>query len=156
MKTTMKRKNYTYLIISCLLSCTSVAAQSLRDAFKAMPDALMPGLTANNRLDMMDFMDARMKASVDNKLGGRSEMTFLADDSLAIRMSDALTVEMKRQQSDTTVTVCMKRTYHTTAGQIQTVLTRYDASSWQPLGPTETIVSTLEEFDEKINTKDTL
>ena len=67
---------------------------SLKDVFKQMPDSLMPYLTLNNRLDFIDFMDSHMKASVSNMTGGTSEMTALTDDSLSIRMSDALRVDM--------------------------------------------------------------
>jgi hypothetical protein len=80
-----------------LLAFTSQAsAQDLKisEVFKQMPDSLMPYLTANNRLDFIDFMDSNMKAEVSNMTGGTSEMTALTDDSLSIRMSDALRVDM--------------------------------------------------------------
>ena len=70
------------------------AAQSLKDVFKQMPDSLMPYLTQNNRLDFIDFMESNMKAEVSNLTGGTSEMTALTDDSLSIRMSEALRVDM--------------------------------------------------------------
>jgi len=66
----------------------------MRDVFKQMPDSLMPYLTTNNRLDFIDFIDSDMKAVVTNLTGGVSEMTALTDDSLSIRMSDALRVDM--------------------------------------------------------------
>ena len=67
---------------------------SLKDVFKQMPDSLMPYLTQNDRLDFIDFIDSDMKAEVTNRLSGNSEMTALIDDSLSIRMSDALRVDM--------------------------------------------------------------
>ena len=70
------------------------AAQSLKEVFKQMPDSLMPYLTQNNRLDFIDFMESNMKAEVSNLTGGTSEMTVLTDDSLSIRMSEALRVDM--------------------------------------------------------------
>lgn len=73
---------------SCLLT------PSIKDVFKQMPDSLMPYLSQNNRLDFIDFMDSHMKAAVTNMTGGISEMTTLTDDSLSIRMSDALRVDM--------------------------------------------------------------
>ena len=73
-----------------------VSAQELkmRDVFRQMPDSFMPYLTQNNRLDFIDFIDSDMKAEVTNMMGGVSEMTALTDDSLSIRMSDALRVDM--------------------------------------------------------------
>ena len=132
------------------LFSVSASAQTVREAFKAMPDSLMPYLTANNRLDLMDFMDAKMKAAVTNRLEGQTEMTFLSDDSLSIRMSNALTVEMKTQQADTVTVVSLKRVYLTREGERQAVLTRYDARTWQELSPATVIESTLPKFDEKV------
>ncbi len=86
-----------YLVAAlCALAIVQASAQDLkiRDVFKQVPDSLMPYLSQNNRLDFIDFMDSNMKAEVRNQLGGMSEMTALADDSLSIRMSDALQVDM--------------------------------------------------------------
>ena len=132
------------------LFSVSASAQTVREAFKAMPDSLMPYLTANNRLDLMDFMDAKMKAAVTNRLEGQTEMTFLSDDSLSIRMSNALTIEMKTLKADTVTVVSLKRVYLTREGERQAVLTRYDARTWQELSPATVIESTLPKFDEKV------
>ena len=48
-------------------------------------------------------MDSNMKAVVRNRLDGISEMTALTDDSLSIRMSDALRVDMLLLKLDTPV-----------------------------------------------------
>lgn len=139
------------LLIACHLSVLTTSAQTtIRDAFKAMPDSLMPYLTANNRLDLMDFMDAKMKAVVTNLLDGQTEMTFLSDDSLSIRMSEALTIEMKTQKVDTVSVATLKRVYQTREGERQVVLRRYDARTWQELSPATVIESTLPKFDEKV------
>ena len=73
---------------SCLMT------PSIKDVFKQMPDSLMPYLSQNNRLDFIDFIDSNMKAEVSNMTGGTSEMTALTGDSLSIRMSEALRVDM--------------------------------------------------------------
>ncbi len=78
-----------------LMAFTSQAsAQEIRDVFRQMPDSLMPYLTQNDRLDFIDFIDSNMKAEVKNRFGGSSAMTGLSDDSLSIRMSEALRVEL--------------------------------------------------------------
>ena len=85
-------------LISCLLigmtSVCSAQEPTLRDVFRQIPDSLMPTLSVNNRLDFIDFLDSNMKATVRNLLGGMSEMTALTDDSLSVRMSDALRIDM--------------------------------------------------------------
>lgn len=138
------------IIIAFHFSLTSCNAQSLREAFTAIPDSLMLYLSKNNRLDLMDFMDAKMKASVTNKLDGETVMTYLSDDSLALHMSDALTVEMKIHQADTIAVIDVKRTYNTISGQHQTLLTRYHARTWQELAPPIVVASTLPRFDEQV------
>ena len=79
-----------------LLASLTVRAGELKiqDVFKQMPNSVLPTLSENNRLDMLDFMDSKMKAEVTNRLGGKSEMTVLTDTTLTIRMSEALQVEM--------------------------------------------------------------
>jgi len=67
---------------------------TLKDVFRQMPDSIVPYLSENNRLDFIDFMESGMKAEVKNRLGGTSEMTALTDDSLSIRMSEALRMDI--------------------------------------------------------------
>ena len=85
------------VITLCLaLSLTVKAGESItiRDAFRQMPDSLLPTLTQNNRLDFLDFHDAGMKAEVKNRLGGTSLMTVLTDDSLSLQVSPAMRVDI--------------------------------------------------------------
>ena len=81
-------------LIATIAGQASAQDLKIRDVFKQMPDSLMPYLTTNNRLDFIDFIDSDMKAEVANMTGGVSEMTALTDDSLSIRMSDGLRVDM--------------------------------------------------------------
>lgn len=69
-------------------------AEDLRSLFVHMPDSILPTLTASERLDFMDFMDAGMKAQVRNKLGGESVMTAFTDNYLSIRTSGSGRMEM--------------------------------------------------------------
>ena len=67
-------------------------AEDLRSLFVHMPDYILPTLTASERLDFMDFMDAGMKAQVGNKLGGESVMTAFTDNYLSIRTSRSASI----------------------------------------------------------------
>ena len=82
------------IMFAAMMGQASAQDMLIRDVFKQMPDSLMPYLTQNNRLDFIDFMDSNMKAVVTNRLTGTSEMTALTDDSLSIRMSDGLRVDL--------------------------------------------------------------
>ena len=69
------------LLVAATFSQASAQSIQIRDAFRAMPDSLMPYLSKNNRLDFIDFLDSNMKAEVKNALGGTSEMLSLGDDT---------------------------------------------------------------------------
>jgi hypothetical protein len=88
------------ILIATITGQASAQDLKISDVFKQMPDSLMPYLTTNNRLDFIDFMESDMKAEVSNMTGGVSEMTALTDDSLSIRMSEALRVDMMLMNLD--------------------------------------------------------
>ena len=122
-----------------LLALSSASAQDMkmRDVFRQMPDSLMPYLTHNNRLDFIDFLDSNMKAEVKNLLGGTSEMTSLADDSLSIRMSetsklDLLLLPLQQPVDSMTQVVVMIETFVVDSiyGESQI---RYYSPQWLPL-----------------------
>jgi len=144
----MKRGLIIFLIsqFSFLMS----PAQNVRELFKTIPDSLAPYLTVNNRLDMMDFVDAGMKAIVTNQLGGDTEMTFLSDDSLSVKMNSAFLLDLKIQKQDTTTVVCLKRTYLTQKGQYEVVSQTF-TSYWRPLSK-PVVESTLSKRDDELMT----
>lgn len=80
--------------MSSLLSLCE-AQTKMRDVFLQMPDSLYPYLTANSKLDFIDFLDSKMKAGVTNELGGKSEMLELTDTTLLLQASPAMLVQMQ-------------------------------------------------------------
>ena len=82
------------ILLFCSLFTLADATVNMRDVLKSLPDSIIPLLSENNRLDLIDFMDSNMKAEVKNQFDGKSEMTVMTDDSLSIRMNDALRVDM--------------------------------------------------------------
>ena len=126
-------------------------AQTIRDVFRTMPDSIMPYLTKNAKLDMMDFMNANMKAAVNNELGGESQMLFLSDDSLAVKLSDALMLELFLEKVDTNMVIAMKRTYKIKERHEEVLINRF-SSSWRPMS--ESLVrSTLLGRDDEVFSK---
>lgn len=140
-----------FLLIGHLFVLAQTKPLNIREVFKQMPDSLLPYLTNNNRLDMMDFMDAKMKAAVDNMLGGESEMTFLSDDSLCIKMSDAMTLELKLQTENNEQIIMMKRTYQTAKRQKEILINSF-SSSWRPISEVS-LESTLLKRDDEVISK---
>lgn len=142
------------ILIFVLLVCSHLSLQAqgdslnIREAFKQMPDSLLPYLTQNNRLDMMDFMDAKMKAAVDNLLGGESEMLFLSDDSLCIKMNESMNMELKMLRDEIEPIILMKRTYKISERQKEILIGRY-SSSWRSISEIS-VESTLLKRDEDV------
>lgn len=142
------------ILIFAFLACSHLSLQAqtdslnIREVFKQMPDSLLPYLTKNNKLDMMDFMDAKMKAAVDNLLGGESEMVFLSDDSLCLKMSESMTVEMKMLRGEKEPTILLRRTYQIKEHQKEILIRRY-SSSWRPISD-NSVESSLVKRDEEL------
>lgn len=120
----------------------------VRRVFKQMPDSLTPYLSQNNRLDLIDFMDAKMRAVVSNLLGGDTEMTYLSKDSLHIKMSEAYSISIKLEKADTSMVVRLDRTYITKKHQTE-VLTSLYTPLWCPVSGTS-VQSSLLKRDEEV------
>ncbi len=88
-------KKMSFLVILFALFYGRAEAQSLRDLFIEMPDTLLPLLTTNDRRDLIDFWDARMSTEVTNRLDGKSRITMLADDFLALRLTHSSSMQIK-------------------------------------------------------------
>ncbi len=107
------------LMIWAMMAALSVSAQTtMRDVLRQMPDTLLPYLTENNRLDMIDFMDSGMRAEVSNIFDGKSELTRLTDNYARLWLNQAVTVEMQlfdvtEPVDSATQIVCMVTTYGT-------------------------------------------
>lgn len=131
-------KKGSMMLLMLLMVLGSQAQEKLMaELFKAMPDSLLPYLSTNNRLDMIDFMEAKMKAEVTNLLEGKSEMTALTHDSLSIRMNDVLRIDMKLEHvaepvDSSTQVIRMVRTYQLNDKQAECVTDVYTAA-WRRL-----------------------
>lgn len=152
------------LSIAFLFCALTIGAQTttIADLFKVMPDSLMPLLTQNNRLDMIDFMDAKMKARVTNKLEGESEMTALTADSLSIRMSSAMQIDLKLVPTEEEYDSCHQVIRMETVYRLSTIDATesrvvFFTTHWRPLpdnkkGSSQTILekSPILKNDEKV------
>ena len=132
----MRRWLYT-AVFALLVGQASAQEPLMREVFKQLPDSLMPYLTQNDRLDFIDFFDSNMKAEVSNRMGGYSELTALTSDSLSIRMSDALRVDMLLLALDEPIdtirqVVVVAETFLVDSLYGETALRMY-STDWQPL-----------------------
>lgn len=123
------------LLLFALICLDSFAQTTMRDVLKAMPDSMVPYLSANNLLDMIDFSDTNMDAVVTNSLGGRSQMNKLTDDFVSIRLSESSDLAMRLLHVDTPVDsaqqiVCVVSTYGT---DIRESTISFYSLKWKPL-----------------------
>ena len=107
------------VLLLCLSAIGPVRAEDLRTLFIGMPDSIIPTLTKSERMDFLDYMDSGMRARVQNKLGGESEMISYTDNSLAVRTSRSGRLDMALfRKKDGGNLICI----------IKTVTARYDDS----------------------------
>ena len=110
-------RRFILLCLALLVWSLTVSAQStMRDAFQQAPQSLMPYLTENDRLDLIDFLDSGMKAEVTNQLGGKSELLRLTERFLSLNLSQGLSMKMLLLDSpepvdSVTQVICLVRTY---------------------------------------------
>lgn len=84
-----------YILIFFLAFVPAVRAQEMRTVFVGMPDSIQPVLTADNRADCVDFLDAGMSARVSNRLEGKSELLQLTADYLRMKITTNSEMQMK-------------------------------------------------------------
>ncbi len=146
------------------------AQQNMKELFMTMPDSIIPLLTKNNRLDMVDFLEAKMKSVVKNKLDGESEMTALYADSISIKLTDVLQIDMfllptKEEYDSCKQVICLLSKYAISSSaekesdvRREEHVARFYSVQWKPLHnpslqmPVKTY-STILSDDEKVFAK---
>ncbi len=116
------------IVFCCMLSARGQEAKTL---FVNMPDSLSPLLTAVNRADCIDFLESKMRAQVDNRFDGKSEMTALGADFISIQLSPQTTWQMKLLPvNDSTRIIC---TVATACAPVCDSDVRFYTSDWKEL-----------------------
>lgn len=121
-----------------LTVCTCAEAQLplMRDLFRQMPDTLLPTMSKNNRLDMVDFVESGMKAVVTDRLDGQCIMDTLTANYARISMGGSLSVELKALPTTTqlpdssTCIVCLVKTF---GSQTKESSVDFFTEKWHPL-----------------------
>ena len=88
------RKMFLILLVLCGM-LSSASAQNMRALFLDAPDAVLPMLPRNVRVDCVDFVEAGMSYPVSNVFDGKSVLKTLTDDYLLLQTTGISTVEMK-------------------------------------------------------------
>ncbi len=97
-----------------------------------MPSDIVPLLTHNNLLDMLDFKEANQKAEVSNRLNGKSELTSLTKTSASIRLTSKTRIDLHLlPKAKGNYLIYMITTTETSDSLADSDVTVYD-SSWKP------------------------
>ncbi len=144
-----------FFMLSLWLAAISTFAQqvTVRDVFKLMPDSIVPYLTENNRLDLLDFIDSKMTAEVTNSLGGKSVMTKLSERHLSLRLSEASTMDLlllpvSQPVDSTSQLICLIRTY---GADVCESSIQFFSAKWRQLPTNQYIDLPLEMFVAEVN-----
>lgn len=104
------RRNILALILVALSITTQ--AREIRSVWKSMPDSLVLAIDKVRRLEMLDLVDYKVKAEVDNRLGSHSVMDTITSNYLHIMVSKACELSMRLlPTADGDTLVCMVYTY---------------------------------------------
>lgn len=90
----MKRSLLTLILGSACLS--TAFGQSMDSLFVSAPASVVPLVRTNARLDLLDYFRSGMEARVQNDLDGKTTLKALTKDFLALQLSDAVMLEIKR------------------------------------------------------------
>ena len=89
----MKKFIITLTMLAAIIG--KATAQDMRKLFIEMPAQMTPLMTENDRRDCIDFVDAGMRASITNRLDGKSELKVITKDYLHMQTSQSSSMQIK-------------------------------------------------------------
>lgn len=121
------------LALLLMLGAISLQAKDVRSLWKTVPDSVVQLIDKVRRLEMLDLVDYRVKAEVDNRLGSQSVMDTLTANYLHIQVSKQSELAMRLLPTiDGDTIVCLVHTYK--APMSESSVRFYDLS-WRKLSP---------------------
>ena len=75
-------------------------AKDIREIWLSMPDSVITYLNKNKRIEMVDYIDMKVRADVKNALEGTSLMDTLTHDFLQVTLNEACTLQMRTLPSE--------------------------------------------------------
>lgn len=83
------------LVFAICSTAQTIETPSFKNILVQIPDSLLPILSKVNREDLIDFKANNMKAVVNNRLGGDTELVTLDDGYLFLKLTESTDLEMK-------------------------------------------------------------
>lgn len=137
-------KKYLFFFVITLFYALGTSAQTAKELFRAMPDSILPLLSANNRADCTDFIESKMKAEVTNAFKEKTVMTDLTTDYIAINLSVSSNWQMKVLPSSNGKIICV---VNTVMGPVADSNITFYTDKWTPLSAERFIkLPTMDDF----------
>lgn len=98
------------LLLIIMLLCGAVlqmSGQEMRTIFMEAPDSIFPLVSKSYRADLVDYVDAGMKAKVTNNLDGVSTLEELAPDFMKFAVTASSTMQLKILPLENDSVICV-------------------------------------------------
>lgn len=134
-------RHFLFVMLCC--SCLGAhSQQNMRQVFTHMPDSLVGYLTENNRLDLIDFIESKMDAKVNNALEGNSIMHKLTELYAELSLNDYSQMQIRLLETSEPVDsamqiACVVRTY---GDKIRESTIGFYSLSWRKLNTSDYVM----------------
>jgi len=82
-------------VVTFILALDLSAQIPMSQVLKQIPASIVPYLSENNKLDMIDFLDSNMKAEVTNMLEGKTELQKLTERTAVLQLNEATRLDLR-------------------------------------------------------------
>lgn len=89
------KNNRLYMLLLMSIFLLSLNAKPMRDLWQSMPDSMIPYLTKNQRIELVDFMDMKVKADVKNQFGEETVMDTLTSNYTSVRLNASSVMQLR-------------------------------------------------------------
>ena len=139
-------------LFAFLMVATIMEAQNMKEIFKTVPDSILPTLTQNDRLDLIDLKEHNMDNEVNNQLKGKSRMTILTDHLVKVQLSQLSEVQICKLNAGTDLARMASGEYilcliHSVKSNAWDSNIRFYTPDWKMLGNQQTLLTLPETKD---------
>lgn len=115
------------MMLLTLAAFGTVQAQTMDTLFVQVPEAELPLLKRNPRLDMLDLYNYRMKAEGENIFGGTSVMLHKDSDFVEVQLTEVSRWQMMRLRHDS---LALYSCVHTLLAPVPASRVRFYRADW--------------------------
>lgn len=99
-------------ILLFIVIINNLSAKSMKDLWLTMPDSIIPYLSANERLQFIDYNNLHVQATVTNKLHGKCRMDTLTSNYVHVSLTPSSSMEMRLlPYANNDSILCVVKTY---------------------------------------------